>query len=134
MVAVAFTRDQHRPWMPIGYATALIILSLQRWRPRIISHASPLHGLFHVFAFGILCVLATREVSSRRWELSIALGCFLFCVGIETAQHLLEMQPMEWNDVVDDGIGIGVAGWLIRAVRSALIEQQPFLKNVKFTN
>jgi hypothetical protein len=132
-VVAYLTPGQHHPWLLIGYATALAILSLQGSRPRIVSHSSSLHGLFHVLAFGTLCILATREVFGRRWELWIAFACFLFSVGIETAQHLVGQHQMEWNDLVDDAIGIGLASWLIRAVRSALIER-PFLKDGRFTN
>jgi hypothetical protein len=123
LVVVHPMRGPYQRWLLIGYATALTILSLQSSRPRIVSHSSPLHGLFHILAFGTLCILATREVTGRRWELWIAFGCFLFCLGIETAQHLLGSHSMEWNDVVDDGIGIGLACWFTRSVRSALIER-----------
>jgi hypothetical protein len=133
LVTVDSTRGPHHPWLLIAYAAALTILSLQSRRPRIVGHSSSLHGLFHIFAFGTLCILAAREVSGRRWELWIALGCFLFGVGIEVAQHLLGSHQMEWDDVMNDGIGIGLAIWLVRVVRSALVEG-PFLKNRKFSN
>jgi VanZ family protein len=133
LVTVDSTRGPRHPWLLICYATVLAILSLQSKRSWIVSHSSPLHGLFHVLAFGTLCILATREVSDRRWGLWIAFACFLFGLGIETAQHLVGRHQMEWNDVVDDGIGIGLAGWFIRVVRSALIER-PLLKKSKFSN
>lgn len=117
------SRGQNHRWLLIGYAAALTITSLQVARPRVIGHSPVIHGLLHVFAFGTLCILVTREVSGKRWELWIAFACFLFGFGIETAQHLLGSHPVEWNDVLDDAIGIGLAGWLIRAVRSALIER-----------
>jgi hypothetical protein len=111
-------RGQYYRLAAVAYAVAITIGSLQPRRFRSISHQSPLHPLFHVFIFGTLCVLATKGFAGKRAGLWIALGCFLLGLGIETAQHLIGMQPqqMEWNDVADDGIGIGLAVWLVRAV------------------
>jgi VanZ family protein len=128
LVVADSIRDRRHWWLLTGYAAAIGISSLQVARPRIIDHSPSLHVLLHIFAFGTLCILATREVSGKRWELSIAFACFFFGVGIETAQHLLGAHRVEWNDVLDDGIGVGLAAWLTRAVRSALIER-PFLKS-----
>ena len=88
------------------WAAALFIGSLQPYRPAHI-HRGAIHHLLHVFAFGILTfLLIAAHNKLDRISLWPAAAVFLFGFTIELLQHWSYRNPLEWNDVRDDAIGI----------------------------
>jgi hypothetical protein len=95
----------------ITYAVALTGGSLQPLRPGG-QHDSEIHQLLHFVCFGVLVLLAWGAFPGRRSLVWIVLACILFGATLEFLQHWEFREAMEWNDVRDDAIGVGVAGLL----------------------
>src|ERR1700733_8443332 len=91
----------------ILWTLALAFGSLQPARLEII-HLGFAHRLMHTVSFAILALLAIAVFSGPRWLTWSALACWLFGIGLEVSQHFVYRIPFEWNDIRDDGIGVGV--------------------------
>lgn len=90
------------------WATVLLILSLQPSRPGNI-HLGVAHRIAHFLGFGALALMATLGFGRPgRNSLQPAAACFLFGLAIEFLQHWQNQMPVEWPDVRDNAVGIGV--------------------------
>ena len=67
------------------------------------------HHIAHFLGFGSLAFLATLGFGTPgRNSLTPAAAVFLFGLAIEFLQHWQNQMPVEWPDVGDNAIGIGV--------------------------
>jgi hypothetical protein len=67
------------------------------------------HQIAHFLGFGALAFLATLGFRrSGRNSLEPAAASFLFGLVIEFLQHWQNQMPVEWPDVRDNAVGIGV--------------------------
>jgi hypothetical protein len=85
----------------------LAIVSLQPARPELL-RVGPAHRAAHVICFGILALLATTVFTRNKGLAATMVACWLFGIGLEVAQHFKYHIPLEWGDIRDDGMGIGI--------------------------
>jgi hypothetical protein len=85
----------------------LIIASLQPKRVEIVRVGTPFHSISHVAVFAVLMLLGAFAFRGRNLHWAAA-ACILLGLCIETAQHFIYRQSMEWTDWRDDTIGVGI--------------------------
>ena len=89
------------------WGVALMVGSLQPHRTKL--HRVPTaHSIFHILAFGMLTFLAGKAFPGRRSLFWIAPACLLLGVLLEIAQHQLSERALEWADIRDDAVAIGL--------------------------
>jgi hypothetical protein len=91
----------------IVWAMTLAIVSLQPARPELF-RVGLAHRTAHMLCFGMLSLLATAVFTRNKALPATAAACWLFGIGLEVAQHFKYHIPLEWGDIRDDGIGIGI--------------------------
>jgi len=99
----------------LAWFLLLIAGSLQPARPRLVRAT---HREIHYLAFGGGALLLFCLAQSRRQETLAAAATLMLGVSIETLQHLLYGNAMEWRDISDDGLAILVAFVLYRVAGS----------------
>jgi hypothetical protein len=68
--------------------------------------------LGHLLAFSIVALFAVRFSRSALIRILVFIGSLLFGLGIESAEHLVYHNSLEWKDVLVDALGV-IAGTLI---------------------
>lgn len=107
MSRLLLTRQAYK-YAVILYAAVLAAGSLQPMRPAGF-HDSQGHGLLHFVCFGALALLANRAFPGRLSLAWIAPVSVLFGLTLEALQALGAHDLMEWCDVRDDAVGVGLA-------------------------
>jgi len=93
----------------------LIAGSLQPARPSLVRTA---HREIHYLAFAGGALLLFCLSQSRRQETLAAVATLMLGVCIETLQHIIYGNAMEWRDISDDGLAVLVALVLYRVAGS----------------
>lgn len=70
------------------------------------------HSLGHLLDFSIVALLAVRISRSVLVRIPIFIGSLLLGFGIESAEHLVYHNLLEWKDVLVDALG-AIGGTLI---------------------
>lgn len=94
----------------------LTAVSLQPYRPHGESQSAA-HPIIHIAMFGIAALLLLAPAESRKGQWMAAFGVVALALFIETAQHLMYKNVLEWWDVRDDIIGLLIAVALNRWTR-----------------
>jgi hypothetical protein len=102
-------------WVAWIWIACLLIASLQPFRPRATSHGTGGHWVAHVVEFGFPALLLLLLSDSRTQKWVRASRLFGLAVAIELAQSRLYSNPVEWNDILVDGLGILLAFALSRS-------------------
>lgn len=100
----------------IIWIIGLTAVSLQPYRPPG-ERQTIRHRVAHVFSFGAAALMLLALGTDGKSESLAAAGVLCLAIAIETSQHLLYKNPLEWGDVRDDTIGILIAALLIRRTR-----------------
>jgi hypothetical protein len=95
----------------LAWFLLLIVGSLQPARPSLVRSA---HREIHYLAFAGGALLLFCLSQSRRQESLAAAATLMLGVSIETLQHIIYHNPMEWWDIRDDGLAILAALVLYR--------------------
>lgn len=100
-------------WVLLVIALSLIPLP---WK-NAIGTTGAFHQAGHLLAFLILALLLCRSAVTLSAKLVRCLGAVLLGIVLETAEHLLYHDRLEWEDVLVDVIGV-VLGFLCALVLS----------------
>jgi Ca2+/H+ antiporter len=76
------------------------------------------HRAGHLLAFLILAFLLCRMASSLAAKIVRCLGAVLLGIVLETVEHLLYRDRMEWDDVLVDTIGVAAGFFCVFALKS----------------
>ena len=119
--------SSHREWTPpdrikkraiFGALACVVVLAVTilSFLPGRDKHAlhtrGRFHSLGHLLAFSIVALLAVRISRSALMRILVFIGSLLFGLGIESAEHLVYHNLLEWKDVLVDALGV-IAGTLI---------------------
>ena len=90
----------------------IIVLSLipLPWK-NVIGTTGAFHRVGHLLAFVILALLLCRITSTTAARLIRCAGAVLLGILLETAEHLIYRDRLEWDDVLVDAVGV-VLGFL----------------------
>jgi hypothetical protein len=75
------------------------------------------HQAGHLLAFLILGLLLCRSPITRNAKLVRCLGAIVLGIVLETAEHFMYHDRLEWDDVLVDSIGVAL-GFLFALVLS----------------
>ncbi len=92
-------------------AAVAIVSFLPGADKRVLHTSGRLHSWGHLTVFAVVGYVAGRTSSSRKTRVLVFLGALIFVLGIEFGEHLVFHNPLEWKDVLVDGLGV-VAGTL----------------------
>jgi hypothetical protein len=70
------------------------------------------HSLGHLLIFSLLAFLAIRASPSIRAQKLVCIGLMAFGFGLELAEHLVFLAPLEWKDVFVDAVGIAAGTYI----------------------
>jgi hypothetical protein len=103
-----------RPALRVIATVWLLLLILGSLQPVRLGLAVGVHREAHWLAFAGAALLVV--CLSRNWRHEILSTFVIFFVGLslETLQHLIYGNPMEWRDVADDGVAVLAAFALYR--------------------
>jgi hypothetical protein len=96
----------------------LIVGSLNPARPALVVG---LHREIHWMAFGGAAFLLLLLSRNRRQEIRSVIAVFLLGLSLETLQHLIYRNTMEWRDVRDNALAILVTFALYRLTAAGKI-------------
>ena len=92
---------------------AVTILSFLPGRDKHALHTTGrFHSFGHLLAFSIVALLAIKISRSVLARILVFIGSLLFGFGIESAEHLVYHNLLEWKDVLVDALGV-IGGTLI---------------------
>lgn len=91
------------------WVLAIIVLSLipLPWKNEI-GTTGAFHRAGHLLAFLILAFLLCRIASTAAARLIRCAGAVLLGIVLETAEHLLYRDRLEWDDVLVDALGVAL--------------------------
>jgi hypothetical protein len=81
------------------------------------------HPLGHLLAFAVVAYAVDGIARSTRARVLFFIGAIIFGVGIELIEHLLIRNPLEWDDVWYDAVGVMI-GTLLAIVTAPKVEVQ----------
>ena len=70
------------------------------------------HSWGHLLVFCVIGFILTRAARTERMRMWLFIAAMLFGFGIEIAEHLVFLSPLEWKDVFMDVTGV-VGGTLM---------------------
>jgi hypothetical protein len=83
------------------------------------------HPLGHLLAFAVVAYAVAGVARSTRTRVLFFIGAMVFGFGIELAEHLLVNNPLEWDDVWYDAVGVMV-GTLLAIVTAPKLPDSAF--------
>lgn len=93
--------------MRCALVVALGILSFSKENAKVRMHTTGhYHLVGHILAFGFVELLIVKNARSMTSRLAWTGGMVLFGCSVEILQHLVYRQPIEFNDICADVLGI----------------------------
>ncbi len=86
---------------------ALAVLSFSKDDAKVRMHTTGhYHLLGHILAFGFVELMIAKNARSMASRLAWTGGMILFGCSVEILQHLVYRQPIEFNDIWADVLGV----------------------------